>query len=194
MSSPSYFSATTNRLVLWAQTYNRALPMMAMTSAPTDADGMGCPRMGGKIVADVLLALMEADFLFAADLRDHLHAAEYRRGAIDKGRRTIEGIRRVTVDFDVGILHLKLGEQGQGEPLAWWGERVGRRLRRPLLLGDALLLEGLVLLIPCAQLGGGLIEAAHGDGDFGRDQHEKDQALSPDAAPAFFIVEFVEIG
>ena len=42
----------------------------------------------------VLLALLQADFLIAADLRDHLHATEHRRGAIDKGRRAIEGIRR----------------------------------------------------------------------------------------------------
>jgi len=42
---------------------------------------------------------------------------------------------------------------------------------------------------------GGLIAGkAHGDGDFGRDQHEKDQALSPDIATAFFIVEYVEMG
>jgi len=131
----------------------------------------------------------------AADLRDHRHAADYRRGAIDQGRRTIEGLRRATVDFDVGMLRLKLGEQGQGEGLLGGGERVGRRLRRPLLFGAAWLLEGLVLLIPCAQLGGGLLEGkAHGDGDFGCDQHEKDQALSPDIAPAFFIVEVVELG
>ena len=58
-----------------------------------------------------------------------------------------------------------------------------------------MLLEGLVLLIPCAQLGGGLREGkAYGEGDFGGDQHEKDQALSPDRATAFFIAELVEMG
>jgi hypothetical protein len=68
-------------------------------------------------------------------------------------------------------------------------------LRRPLLFGDALLLEGLFLLIPCAQLGGGLIEGkAHRDGDFGRDYQQKDQALAPDIAAAFFIATLVEIG
>ena len=67
--------------------------------------------MGGKIVVDVLLALMQADFLIATDLRDHLYATEPRRGAIDKGRRAIEGIRRNTVDLEVGVLRLKLGEQ-----------------------------------------------------------------------------------
>lgn len=40
--------------------------------------------MGGKVVLDVLLALMQADFLIAADLRDHLHTTEHRRGAIDQ--------------------------------------------------------------------------------------------------------------
>jgi hypothetical protein len=111
---------------------------------------MGCPRMGSKIVADVLLALMQADFLIAADVRDHLHATEHCRGAIDKGHRIIEGLCRDTVDFDVGMLRLKLGAQGQGERLLGGVERVGRWLRRPRLFGDALLLEGLVLLLPCA--------------------------------------------
>src|SRR5215475_3830851 len=151
--------------------------------------------MGGTIVADVLLALMEADLLSTADWREHLHAAEYRRGAIDKGCRTIEGICSDTVDLEVGMLRLKLGEQVQGKCLLGWVERVDRRWRRPLLFGDTLLLEGFVLLIPCAQLGGRLIAGkAHGDGDFGRNQHEKDQALSPDIAAAFFVVEFVEMG
>ena len=52
--------------------------------------------MGSKIVMDVLLTLLQADFLIAADLRDHLHATEQRRGAIDKGRRAMT-IRRDTV-------------------------------------------------------------------------------------------------
>src|SRR6266699_5148509 len=90
---------------------------------------------------------------------------------------------------------LKRGEQVQSECFLGWVERVGRRLRRSLLFGDALLLEGLVLLRPRAQLGGGLIEGkAHGDGDVGWDQYEKDQAVSPDIATACFIVEFVEMG
>ena len=73
--------------------------------------------MGGKIVADVLLALMQADFLIAADLRDHLHATEHRRGTIDKGRRAIEGIRRDTVNPDVGMGGLERFKQTQGELL-----------------------------------------------------------------------------
>ena len=155
----------------------------------------GVPGWVAESSASVLLALMQADFLIAADLRDHLHATAQRRGAIDKRRRPIEGICRDTVDLEGRMLRLKLGEQGQGERLLGRVERVGRRLRRPRLFGDALLLECLVLLIPCAQLGGGLIEGkAHGDGDFGCDQHEKDQALSPDVATAFFIAEFVAMG
>jgi hypothetical protein len=34
--------------------------------------------MGGTIVGNVLCALLHADFLIAAYLRDHLHATEYR--------------------------------------------------------------------------------------------------------------------
>ena len=53
--------ATMNRLVLWEQTYNRALPTDGHhLFAPTDADGVGRPGMGGKIVGDVLFALVHA--------------------------------------------------------------------------------------------------------------------------------------
>ena len=46
-----------------------------------------------------------------------MHATEQRRGAIDKGRRAIEGIRRDTVDPDVGMLGLERLKQAQGELL-----------------------------------------------------------------------------
>jgi hypothetical protein len=58
-----------------------------------------------------------------------------------------------------------------------------------------LLLEGLVLLIPCAQLGGWLIEGkADWEGDGGCDHEEKEQALPPDIATTFFVAEFVQMG
>src|SRR2546423_9726224 len=72
--------------------------------APTDADSVGCPGMGSKIVGNVLFALVHADFLMAADLREHLHATERHRSAIDKRRGPIEGIRRDTVDPQGGML------------------------------------------------------------------------------------------
>jgi hypothetical protein len=162
---------------------------------PTDADGMGCPRRGGKRVADVLRALRETDWRMAADVRAPLPAAAYRRGAIDTGCRPLEGLCRDTVDRQGGMGRLQLDEPGQGEGLLGWGERVGRRWSRSLLVGDAWLLEGLVLLIPDAQLGGGRLEGnAHGDGDGGRAQHAPAQAWSPAIATAGFIVACVEMG
>ena len=93
------------------------------------------------------------------------------------------------------MLGLELGEQAQGERLFGGIVRIGRRFGRPLLFGDALLLEDFVLLIPRTQLGGRLIEGkTHGQGDIRRDQHEKDQALPPDIAATFFVAEFVEMG
>jgi hypothetical protein len=72
--------------------------------APTDADGVGRTRMGSQIVGNVLFALVQADFLIAANLRDHLHATERHRSAIDKRRGPIEGIRHDTVDPQGGML------------------------------------------------------------------------------------------
>src|SRR5439155_22993002 len=72
---------------------------------------------------------------------------------------------------------------------------IGRRLRRSLRFGDALLLQDLCLLIPCAELRGRLVESkAHGDGNGGRHQQEKDETLSPEIAPTFLIAQFVEMG
>ena len=42
--------------------------------------------MGRQIVGHVLFALVYADFLIAAYLRDHLHATKRQRSAIDKRR------------------------------------------------------------------------------------------------------------
>ncbi len=76
------------------QTYNRALPTVATTSVTTsDTETVRRPRMGGKIGGNVLLTLADPQVLIATDLRDDLHAPEQGRGAIDKGGRTVEGIR-----------------------------------------------------------------------------------------------------
>ena len=55
---------------------------------------------------NVLFALVHADFLIAADLRDHLHATEHHRSAIDKRRGPIEGIRHDSVNPDIGMVGL----------------------------------------------------------------------------------------
>jgi len=72
---------------------------------------------------------------------------------------------------------------------------MGRWCGRALRCGDALLLQGLFLLIPGAALRGGLVESkAHGDGNFRRHQQEKDETLSPEIAPTFFVAQFVQMG
>ena len=115
-------------------------------------------------------------------LRDALHPIKYGRGAIDKGRRAIEGVRHHTVHSDARMLHLKSLKQTQSELLFGGRARMRRRFRWSLCFGDALLLQGLFLLLPRAQLGSWLIEGnPHGDGNWGRYQHEEDQALSPDS-------------
>jgi hypothetical protein len=64
--------------------------------------------MGGKIVSDMLLALMHANVLIAAYLTDDLHATKNRRGRIDKGCRAIEGIGHDTVAPEVGMVGFAL--------------------------------------------------------------------------------------
>ena len=54
--------------------------------------------MGSKIVGNVLFAFVHAAFLIATYLREHLHATEHHRRAIDKRCGPLEGIRRATVD------------------------------------------------------------------------------------------------
>ena len=73
----------------------------------SDADGVGRPRMGGKVVSDVLVTLADPNVLIAADLRDHLYTPEKSRGPIDKRRRAIEGIRHDSVNPDIGLLGLE---------------------------------------------------------------------------------------
>ena len=113
--------ATINRLVLWAQTYNRALPdHRHHLLTASDADGAGRPGMGGKIVGDVLFTLADPNVLIAADLREHLHATEKGRGAIDKSRRAIERIRHDTVNPDVGMVGLEGLQASAGRVVLWW--------------------------------------------------------------------------
>ena len=94
--------------------------------------------------------------LIAADLGENLHATEDGRSLIDKGPCAIEGIRRDTVHPDVGMVGLERCQQAQGELLFGGILGIGRRFRRPLFWGDALLLEHLGLLIPRTELRGGL--------------------------------------
>jgi hypothetical protein len=75
-------------------------------SAASDADGVGRPGMGGKVVSDVLLTLADPNVLIAADLWDHLYATAKGRGTIDKSRRAIERIRHDSVNPDIGMVGL----------------------------------------------------------------------------------------
>jgi hypothetical protein len=76
-----------------------------------------------------------------------------------------------------------------------WIRGIGGWFGRPLLFGDALPFASLVLLIPGTELRGGLIESkTHRDRDGGRDQQEKDQALTPKITATLLIAKFVQIG
>ena len=124
--------------------------------------------MGGTIVSAMLGALPAPNVLMAAELGEDLHATAHGRGCIDKGHRAIEGSRRATGPPDVGMVGLARRKQAQGALLFGGILGMGRRCRWPLLVGDAVLLEGLFLLIPCPEIRGRLREdKAHGDGDCG---------------------------
>ena len=143
----------------------------------------------------MLFAPSDPNVLIAADVRDDLYATAQGRGTIDKGRRAIEGIRRDAVHPDVGMVGLEPLKQAQGEGLFGGRLGIGRRFGRPRLFGDALLLEGLFLLLPCTELWGGLREdKAHRNGDFRGHQEEKNQTLPPNIAPTFFIAQFIKMG
>ena len=111
--------------------------------AASDADGVGRPRMGGKVVGDVLVTLADPNVLIAADLREHLDATKQGRGAIDKSRRAIERIRHDRVNPDIGMVGLEGLKQAQRELFFGGILRVGSRFARPLFCGDTLLLESL---------------------------------------------------
>src|SRR5215470_10183866 len=78
----------------------------------SDADGVGRPGMGGKVVGDMLRTLADTNVLSAADVRDHLAAPEQGRGAIDKRRRAIERLRHDRVNPDSGMVGLEAHVQG----------------------------------------------------------------------------------
>src|SRR5439155_25279400 len=104
---------------------------------------------------------------------------EQGRSLLDKGSRAIEGIRGKTMHPDGGMVGLERRQQAQGQWLLGGILRMRRRFWGPLFGRDALLLEHLDLLIPRTECRGGLIEdKAHGEGDFGGHQDEKDEALS----------------
>src|SRR2546429_533350 len=72
----------------------------------SDADGVGRPRMGGKVLRAVLWPLAAPNVLIAADLRNHLSPPKKTRGPTDKSRRAIGGIRHDSVNPDIGLLGL----------------------------------------------------------------------------------------
>ena len=78
-----------------------------LSTAP-DAEALWRTGMGRNIVRDVLFALMQADFLITTELGDDLHTTTQRRGAIDKGCRSLEGIRRDTVPLEGEMVRREL--------------------------------------------------------------------------------------
>src|SRR5467141_1270781 len=139
--------------------------------AASDAEGVGRPGMGGKVVGDVLVTLADSNVLIAADLRENLYTTEKGRGPIDKSRRAIERIRHDRVNPDIGMVGLEGLKQAEGEWFFGGIMRVGSRFTRPLFCGDTLLLEGLDRSIPRTDLRSGLIEDhAHGKRNFRGDQ------------------------
>src|SRR5262249_55846464 len=99
--------------------------------------------MRGKIIGEVLLALIHPDILIAPRLRDDLHPAEKGRGAIDKRSGAIERIRHDTVHADARMVHLELLQQAQSQLLFGGIARIGWGFREALRFGDTLLFEGL---------------------------------------------------
>lgn len=174
-----------HRLVLWAQTYKRALPTIAMRSAPpTDADGVRRPGMRGKRVGHRLWALSDSHGLITADVRENLHALEQGRGCIDQGSRAIEGIRSNTMPPDGGMVGCERRQQAQGKWLFGGILRMRRRFWGPLFGRDALLLERLDLLRPRTEFRGGLREAkAHREGDLGGSPRRATRGFGPRHSP-----------
>ena len=165
-----------------------------LLTAP-DAEALGCPRMGGTRVGDVLCALPDPHVLRAAHVREDVHATATGRGTIDTGRRSLERIRHDTVPPARGLVGFERRKHAPGE----WFLREIRGLGRgggwPLFFGDPWLLEGLFLLIPRTERRGRLREdTAHGEGDVGGHQAEKDEALSPQLTTPGFIAQFREMG
>ena len=74
----------------------------------SDAHGVWGTGMSGKIIRHTLFTLMQADFLIATNLREHLNPAKTGRGAVDKSACSIEGIGTDTGDVEALVLGLKL--------------------------------------------------------------------------------------
>jgi hypothetical protein len=70
----------------------------------SDADAVWRPRMGGKVVRDVLDTLTGPNVLIATDLRDHLYTTKKGRGALNKSHRAIERIRDDCLNPDIGMV------------------------------------------------------------------------------------------
>src|SRR2546428_5358934 len=79
--------------------------------ATSNADGVGRPGMGGKVIGDVLVTRADPNVLIAADLRDHLDATKKGRGTLDKSRRAIERIRHDRVNPASGCWALKVSSK-----------------------------------------------------------------------------------
>lgn len=161
----------------------------------SDADARRRPRMGGTIVGDVLCPLATADVLLAAELREHLHPTEKRRGRLDKGGGSIEGIRRDTGNPDVSMVGLEVFKPAPGEVVFGGIRGLGGRFGRALGLGGLLLLARFCAPIPGTECRSRLLEdTAHGQGDWRRHQEEEDQTLAPERAPTCFVAQFLERG
>ena len=129
------------------------------------------PRMGGKIVGDVLGTFADADVLMAADVREHLPPTAKHRGRLDQGGCSIEGIRRAPVNPDVRLGGLAVFKQAQGEVLFGGILGLGGRFGRALGLGRLVLLERFFPPIPGTAFRLRRVEdKAHGNGDFRRHQ------------------------
>jgi hypothetical protein len=101
-------------------------------STAPDAEAWRRTGVGRNIVRDARVALMPADFLMATEPGDDLHTTTQRRGAVDKGRRAIEGIRRDTVPREAGMVRRAWCSQAQGQDVLGRRVRIRRRVRRPL--------------------------------------------------------------
>jgi hypothetical protein len=103
-----------------------------LSTAP-EAEALRRTGMSRNRIRDVRFALRPADVLMATELGDDLHTPTQRRGAVDQGRRAIEGIRRETVHREGGMVRREWCSQAQGQGLRGGIVRMRWRWRRPLL-------------------------------------------------------------
>ena len=71
-----------------------------------EAEAVWRPRMGGKVVGDVLVPRAGPHVLIAPDVREHLYPIEKGGGPIDKRRRALERIRHDRVNPDIRMMGL----------------------------------------------------------------------------------------